>query len=111
MELIIPDKKKAKKILNLIRDIILILPGDDLFVEDYVNGRESGYKVHNYKKAIVFSVYRNSDSLVLYIGQYRESREPSGISNRMYDNKEFFAPNDYHGVVSAGLSYLIGRPR
>ena len=106
-----PDTKKAQKVLNLIRDTVLVIPGEDLCVQTYDNGREHGYKVHNFKLAIVFSEYRNTDQIVLYTGRYKEIRESSGISSRMYETKEFFKPSDYNGVVSAGLSFLFGRPR
>lgn len=54
----------AKSVLQL----IAALDGPRLYVEGFVNGREQGFNLTNYKVSVSVARNRNSDAIVVYYG-------------------------------------------
>lgn len=72
-----------------------------LDVEMYANGRENGYVVtffaKNYAKfgPMTFSEYRNSDSTVVYEGNFQDFRD-----DKRYMSRAFFTPDKTADAVA-----------
>lgn len=88
------DLSAAKAVLKAIGK----LPGAQL--ETYKNGRENGFALTKGEHKVVFSEYRNSDSIVVYgggwIGDFTANNIPSDSA---YAMKKFFEPKDYDGAA------------
>lgn len=68
----------------------------DCLVECYQNGREQGFLLFGFKKvgkAIYFANHRNSDTIVVYIGNY----SMQSISEDAYRNS-YMSKNNYEAV-------------
>ena len=74
---------------------------EEYILEPYQNGREHGFAISNYKNdlKVAFSEYRNSDSIVVYLGTNGDFAMGGNIpSEKVYSKKEFF---DYNGAFDA----------
>lgn len=77
-------------------DIQEMLVDKDVVVDCYQNGREQGYQLVLFKTnsftltSITFSENRNSDKIVVYVGE----REKKGISEDAYNKRRFFETQD-----------------
>lgn len=64
------------------------------YVQAYSNGREQGYYIGGGDKVVAFSEFRNSDSIVVYVGERGTfSMQGNVPSDEAYDNKTFFPWN------------------
>ncbi len=65
-----------------------------LSIEPYLNGRESGFAIYNFRtdKKLVFSEYRKSDEVVVYEGRSLDfSMQGNVPSESTYDKAQFFS--------------------
>ena len=71
-----------------------------LYLESYVNGREHGYAITvdlltDDEVKVVFSEYRRSDAIVVYVGTARDfSLQGNVPSEEVYKKAVFFAGNN-----------------
>ena len=91
-------KKNAKAwaILSILCDILHEKQWEELLIEPYLNGRESGFSIKSFDKQVVFSENRNSDHIVIYFGQSKDFNMQGNIPNeKIYRNKRLFQHYQY----------------
>jgi hypothetical protein len=71
------------------------------WVEAYSNCREQGYCIRGVGFYASFAEYRNSDSIVVYVGERPDSGNLP--TDKDYENKEFFGYNQH----SKAAAYII----
>lgn len=82
---------------------------EEYILEPYQNGREHGFAILNYKDGlkVAFSEYRNSDSIVVYLGTTGDFATGGNIpSDEIYSKKEFFAYNEAFEAAQRIHKYL-----
>ena len=77
-------------------------------IEAYQNGREQGYSIVIYNtgffnKMIAFSENRNSDDIVVYVGEYSFQ----SISDKAYNNAKYFKWDDIIGAANYIVEQII----
>jgi hypothetical protein len=91
-----------------------LIPSDwEPSIEADVNGREAGFRITSpdYRKSVVFSENRNSDSIVLYVGRATEfSMQGNVPSEAVYKASHHFGEEDYLGAAKTAVAYLVGVP-
>jgi hypothetical protein len=95
---------KAQAILNLLE---FEFDTNNLYVENYANGREQGYHLRLWRKdkALTFSEYRNTDQWVVYIGKPADFN--NGTPNeKVYAEKKFFGCYDYNELINFIQDYF-----
>lgn len=83
----------ANKVLAHVRKLTRAKKGR-LYIEAYKNGRENGYTLTSWKEEtgpleVTFSENRNSDHIVVYVGQTVND----AITDKVYESKKLFMPD------------------
>lgn len=81
-----------------------------IIVEPYVNGREQGFFIKNWKthNAVAFSEYRTSDALVVYYGSDLDFSPQGNVPSQETYNTHFtsFSYADIHSAARWIIEYL-----
>jgi hypothetical protein len=120
----------ANKVLARIRKIIAHVKAEKIFfldknkkecsyypqpwVEAYSNCREQGLCLRDMYFTAAWSENRNSDAIVVYIGDYHDFDMGGNIPNdNIYDTRKLFSPNDgsylddaAHYIVNCFIEYM-----
>mgnify|MGYP001573661105 CR=1 FL=1 len=107
--MLIKTTTKADVILTIVEEIDAEFESrEKIYVYPYHNGKERGWHLTANNKAITFSENRNTDQIVVYHGAY--TKFINGIpSNQIYEDKTFFANEDYVKVAKFYLKYLLSQ--
>lgn len=80
---------RSQYVLDLVLNTDGVQNDVDCFVECYQNGREQGFQLWNWRKAILWAEHRNSDQIVVYVGGYAmQSIDEDAYSHRNYFGTE-----------------------
>lgn len=101
---------KASAVLAILCDMYEESAWNKLNVEPYLNGRESGFAVHDFyqaSKKVAFSENRNSDNIVVYYGTSSDfSMQGNTPSEKSYRNAKFFSYDEYHKAAKWIYEFL-----
>ena len=101
----------ARKVLTEIKRLIRKTPhgiGEDcLFIEVYENGREKGFAIDAWDTLkVAFAENRNSDDIVVYVGESRDFERNSNIpSEEVYESRKFFAYDE----IAKAASFIFNK--
>jgi hypothetical protein len=87
-----------KRSLRVLRAVKVTACSDDIWIiGTYLNGRENGLRIHVYNgdwkntRSFVIAENRNSDSMVLYSGQFEDFDYAAIPNEAVYKNAQYFA--------------------
>lgn len=78
-------------------------------VEPYLNGRESGYAIADWHRdyKAVFSEFRRSDSIVVYLGKTTDfSMQGNSPNDEVYKDMNLYGPDGYVQAARAIIAHL-----
>jgi hypothetical protein len=89
-------------------------PHNELIVHTYYNSREQGYAILNYnnERAVNFSNCRNSDNILVCIGNLFQDFEPSQtLKNEAWKDfehhRKYFKPEQYKESAEFIINFLL----